>query len=365
MKLKLNQNELKRFLSPITFLVSGDDQEKQFSGLVIDHFPKCEEFWRVFVVPLTMRIEIPFGEMKDKIRFRDELEPQLMNIASAHYSMLMHLVYAQVHFDRKCVPSYLENIYTHLATACDLAESLLENWYLVLLECQGKQPVEFTKLTRNEFMERAGVWYDENFIHAYEYYHSKGKPYNMPVPIGKYLLKEYLGTNPMLKEYLSFSNNIRAFRNAVVHGVVQARIIDPVNKIVVIPKPEKISKYRSWRDIQNATSPDIIEKDFSEEDTQLQESIQSLEIRLNNLWSKLIQDFEGEFYSLERSQLRQMFRIEFTDSINEDSLKFPYSPESGTFSRPGILKNIITSGSPVTNLQTSIDNEISRKSKKK
>ena len=117
-----------RLLSQTSFASNGDGNEQKYARYLSETFPNCERFWQVFVVPLTGRIEGGPEKLIPNIRFRQSVKPALEDIASAHYSMFMHLAYAHVHLEREAVPSFLEAIYVHLASACDLAETVLGKW---------------------------------------------------------------------------------------------------------------------------------------------------------------------------------------------------------------------------------------------
>jgi hypothetical protein len=344
MRLKVNSEELQRFLSQSTFQIDGDCYEQEFGKWVIPLFPNCEEFWRVFVIPMTSRIEIPDGEPKNKIRFRDDLDSRLVKIASMHYSMFMHLGYAYWHHLNH-VPPRLENIYAHLGSTCELAESTIESLYLLLLTCQGKKSRIVDELSREEVMAQAGIWYENNYANTYNNYFSKGHEIPLYLFHGEKqanLLHEYFGKDRALKNYLGFTGKLRHFRNVVVHDVKVGEIYDEKKDIRYIPKLNKIDGYRTWKPVFDAkNNQEIIDRDFMEIGLHAQESIQKLEICLDTLWTILINDFKSEFYSIERNALRDLYQIEFskaptivfTDLSNDNSSqKYPSPPPSGTFS---------------------------------
>lgn len=341
MIIKIKLQELKQMLEQANFSTYGDMHEKEFASAVLTIFPNCEEFWRVFVVPLTRRIENPGGDLGNDIHFRDGIDPQLLKIASAHYSMFLHLGYSHWHYIHR-VPPWLENVYTHLATACDLAETVLEKWHLVRLKCQSKPSNILQELHRDEFLDLAGEWYDKNYASEYEHYYSKGKSKSIDVPKGHNLLREYLGDSKDRKEYATFSNYIRTFRNAIVHDVKLGKLIGP-DDVIYIPQIDKINKYRTWSSVHSvADSQQIIENDFIEIGIQAKKSIEGLEIRLNNLWDKLIDDIKNEFDSPESNAFREMYGIKKDDgkdffvvdkSQDESTQYTPYVGLSGAFPR--------------------------------
>lgn len=353
MSLRIRKEDLDKIINQSAFIKNGDGNEQSYAELVLGNFPRCEEFWKGFVVPITRRIEIPDGKLEDIIRFRVGVDPQLMSIASIHYSIFMHLVYAHEHFKMQ-TPSMIEDIYAHLATVCDLAETLIENWHLLLLKCQGQPSNIIQALSRDDFLEIAGKWYDDNYAQSYEYYYSKGKFKSIVLQGGKNLVHEYYGDSEARKNYARFSNNIRAFRNAVVHDVKLALLINSEGN-ALIPKLDKISNYRTWKAVHDvAIEPKVIKRDFIEIDVHVEASIQGLEVRLNDLWEKLIQDGTDEFNSIERVSFRSLFGIEISDTpgyyiigttLTDSSEDMRYYPYSGMYPRMDMLRYQSTSGS--------------------
>ena len=338
MKVKIGKQALEQLLNQATFRYYGDILERKYGHYLSRRFPRCEEFWRAFVVPLTKRIEVPGGKLGTDIYFREGVDARLKYIASAHYSMFVHLAYAHRHAARPRASS-VEDAYTHLVSACDLAETVVENWHLVRLLCQGKPSKVLQQHSRQDFERLAGEWYDENYADLYEFYLSKGKSMPIRIPGGDNLLQEYFGDVPVRKSYATLSNQIRTFRNIVVHNVKVGTLVTEEGT-EYIPKISKISEYRTWEAIENVKDDEaIIERDFEEKKAHIKGSIQGLEARLNDLWEIVIRDFLEEFYSPERNQLREMFAINLSDTptgftvtvVKDDALaELPFHSQSGT-----------------------------------
>jgi hypothetical protein len=347
MKIGISKQDLELLLSQATFHTHGDNLEQQYGGFLSEHFPRCEEFWNVFVVPLTKRIENSAGRLGTDIHFRNDMDVQLTYIACAHYSMFVHLAYAHQHYSLlhsdNPLPSSLEDIYTHLVSTCDLAETFIEKWYLVRLICQGKVS-EFSKpLSRRKFQKQMGIWYDKRYAKEYENYLSKGKKVNVPIPASENLIQEYFGELECRKEYARFSLALRTFRNVAVHNVKVGTLVAKDGK-KFIPKISTISDYKTWDSIEKIKDDEEkIKQDFEEMNAHILGSIQGLEARLNDLWEKIILDFKDEFSSPERNKLRDMFAIALSDAprvitatlMQRSVLEpIPYNPESGFIRRP-------------------------------
>jgi hypothetical protein len=149
--------ELRKDLEGWSF-ASGDENERKYGILLSENFANCERFWKLFVVPLTNRIQGPPVDIDDFIRFKPWTDPSLENIAIAHYSIFMNLVYAHLHLPHP-MPSSIENFYVHLASTCDLVESFLTKSYLVLLDCRNRKTeiLQYSHATNSCKRQRNGT----------------------------------------------------------------------------------------------------------------------------------------------------------------------------------------------------------------
>jgi hypothetical protein len=338
--MKLNPATLPKYLQLASYKMHGDHYEQEFGHFLSGNFPNCESFWKIFVVPFTKRIEGYPNQIAQSIDIRQNIDPRIEDIANAHYSMFLNLIFAHLHLENRKLSS-LENIYTHLGSTCDLAETTIEKWYFLILNCQGKETKTLQKMSREDFLEKAGKWFDEKYPNLYNYYLSRGKIPPFDLISRSDILVEYLEKKTASrKDYATHSQNIRHFRNVIVHDVKVGRIINGIHEETLIPKPQVITKYRSWRNVLAVVNDkEIIEKDFAEQYKQAKEDLVLLEQILNNIWYILIKDFEEEFYSKERDTLRRMYDIEFSSDGpiilnikgNSPDISSKYPPPSGTY----------------------------------
>ncbi|MCP4367764.1 MAG: hypothetical protein GY797_06580 [Deltaproteobacteria bacterium] len=322
----VNLQSFQEFLRKAHFDKHGDQYERDFGHHLAEKFPNCENFWRIFVVPLTKRLDGYPDRMVRNIQFRQSIPEELEYIASAHYSMFLHLVYAHLHLEAR-VHSALEDVYTHLASVCDLVERVIIRWFLLLERCRGGKTQELPKEKRDEFLARMGELYDEEYSNMHEHYFSIGKVYPLRPLVEDDFIKRYLGkSNKNRKAYKTHAISIREFRNIIIHDAKIGRIIERDGK-TFIPKPKVIKKYNSWRKVESVVgNEEIVSKDFAEQFHQATEDLSSLESLVNNLWDKVINDFEEEFYSQERVALRELFNIEFSQT----NLMGLYTPEKAS-----------------------------------
>jgi hypothetical protein len=150
----------------------GDGIERLFWPVINDGFPNYERFWQQVVVPTTRRVDhTPDAERR--IERRDGIADDLWLITYVNYSLFLNLVGAFEHLSQPLTLS-VGNFYTHLASACDLAEEFLLRVHICVSECSG-QNVAFTPLTKEEFSQRVGDWYDKEYTKKYPHSHAKGK----------------------------------------------------------------------------------------------------------------------------------------------------------------------------------------------
>src|SRR5262249_24896474 len=107
-------------INTLTLATDGDSNEQQFWPHLNDQFPNYEVFWRDIVTPMTRRIELPLGASRRHER-RGGIAEDVWEISYINYSVFLNLVGAFQHLQQPVMFS-LGNFYTHLATACELAE---------------------------------------------------------------------------------------------------------------------------------------------------------------------------------------------------------------------------------------------------
>lgn len=313
--MRVKREMLDNLLHQASFRLNGDSYEQEFGHVVIDRFPNSERFWQLFVVPLTRRIEGYPHTLSANIRPREGVSPELEDIANTNYTTFLNLVYAHLHMQADMLSS-LEDFYVHLGSTCDLAETFLEKWFFLLLKCRGDISEVLQKLTRENFLNLAGNWYDKYYPTLYEYYLSKGRALPIRIPSRKNVIKEffkeYLRNDHLRKRYINHSRAIREFRNVIVHDVQVGRL--GINGQIYLPKPQVIQRYRTWRDVFGAANnPEIIGRDFALKSEQMRSDLSTLETILNEIWNLIIEEFIAEFYSPTRQVLRNMYGVILED----------------------------------------------------
>jgi hypothetical protein len=302
---------LHQFLDKASYKTDGDSYEQQLGGLLSDRFQNCERYWKFFVVPLTERMTGYPTSIVKNIRIRKGMNSELEDLAATHYSMFLNLIYAHIHLQLLTLSS-LEDFYIHLASACDLVDTFLEKNYFLLLKCRGGTTRMLQTLARDEFLQMAAKWYDENYLTVYNQYLSKGKFAPLKLPSRSLLIKEFVGDyltqKGLWKDYYQHSQAIREFRNAIVHDVQIGKLV--IDGRAYIPKPTVIQSYRTWRQVFSVNSEEAFHRDFAYLPLQLNEDINRLESILNNLWEVLLRELEVEFFQEGKTALRPLYQVQ-------------------------------------------------------
>lgn len=305
MKLTFSKNNYRDVVKSFSFENFGDSLEKNNFQFLVGRFPLLEEFWKKYIIPATQRIE---PGKTNVIRFREDNDRRIEKIASHNYSVFCNLVFAHLHLDKKD-DCFLQDFYMHLAATCDLAEIMIIDVYLLLLSSKGEGSKCLQRMTKEEFLKIAGNWFDEEYEKIYSYYLNQGKkPKPIRFPGRDDILVEYLGKEGVRKKYAKLSNSIRAFRNKLVHDIKIGILIDGKTGIAYMPRPEKISEYGTWNEVFKA---DI--NDFVKVSEQTKKDVTELESILNEIWGKMIEDLDAEFFSEEHDRLRSIYNIKFTE----------------------------------------------------
>jgi hypothetical protein len=315
MALEMSKTELKEIVERFSYAKNGDNNERQYAHGINEEFPNSEKFWKLFIVPLTKRIEST-GD-GEAIRVRPEVSDELQELASYHYSIFLNLIYAKDCLLKRQL-GYFENFYTHLSSVFDLTEEFLNQAYSLANLSSGIIHTPIPKHDKSKFLELAGLFYDKEYDKAYEHYFRIGKVTPLRIIKAENSLIKYFNDSKEWKRYSSFSIRLKGFRNKVVHNIQQAsRIIDDK---VLVPKTNFISDYKSWKDVFNASSVDV-EKKFIEKDTQMKENLKELLEILNDLWKKPITDFSSLLYSGDNKTLSDFYGISIQNEPTGYALK--------------------------------------------
>lgn len=311
MKYKISLSKIDDIISKTHFANDGDSYERLYWTFFKERFPNCETFWRYFVVPLTKRIEVEIKDPNERIRSREGISEDIKDIASFHYSMFLNLIYSYDHLQNFRLSSF-EDFYTHLASACDLAEEFLLKAYLLILECTDQKSEILQELKKEDFLKISERWYDDNYSKVYEDYLKKGKSATIKLPSRKNVLDEYFEDQEDWREYQRYSQKIREYRNIIVHDIQIGKIIT-IGGIPLVPKKEKIQDYKKWsyvfvaqQDIQK------LKNDFINMKEQMILDIGNLEIILNKLWNKPIKDLRNLFFKDKNEILLEKYNIDLT-----------------------------------------------------
>jgi hypothetical protein len=256
---------------------------------------------------MTTRIEFPPNDPR-RYQRRDNIANDLWDISYINYSVFMNLVGAYQHLAQPVMLS-VGNFYTHLASACDLAEEFLLRVCIMIAHCRGDAVPELDPDTKEQFLAKAGTWYEEHYTRNYRHYHQRGR--DMLVRIGprEGIICRYVGrTDAAWTQYARFSGPIRAFRNRVVHDVQLGTI--RVGSINLMPRPERVGQYARIDQLQAALSdPVVLKRDFAVREEQMFSDFRVFQQRLNELWQKPADDLRTLLYDERNNEFLRKYDI--------------------------------------------------------
>lgn len=306
--IKIQLNNILKASELASFETDGDVYERKYYPLVNVIFPNCQVFWKRFVILMTNRI-CENMTPEQRIRPREGISLDILDISMLNYSVFMKLIYADNHFPSVVISSF-EDFYSNLVSSCDLAEEFLLKCYLLFGECYNKRSEVLTRLSRENFLMLAGNWYDNNYSELYENYYIKGKSNPIRIPSRKNILDEYYDGYSSWREYKTFTQALRTFRNVIVHET-QMGSIQIGRRELLVPRKEKIKKYKRITDVFAALCDGkLIETDFIIKDAQMRSDIDDLKRLLNMIWDKPLNDFVKLFYEEKNKILLKKFNLE-------------------------------------------------------
>ncbi|MDM7999607.1 MAG: hypothetical protein QUS33_06310 [Dehalococcoidia bacterium] len=267
------------------YVNEGDYYEKSYWPLLKDRFPNCEDYWRHFVVPITRRLQATVTDQRKRTLPREHISEDVLQLASLHYSVFMHLVCCYDHVMNPRMSSF-EDFYTHLAAACDLAEEFLHGVCLLTIDCCGGR-ANVPQLSRKETAQKQGGDRGDSL-------QTGAAPAVPPARYG--LLDEYFGASEQWKEYKLHARKVRDYRDAILRNFQIGRVI-MAGDIVLVPRKEHIQDYGRWPAVfLAAEDPDKLQSHFIDMKEQMIADTETLEVMLNNLWQEPIAEMKRLFF---------------------------------------------------------------------
>ena len=282
------------------FANDGDYYEKSYWPLLKDRFPNCEDYWRHFVVPITKRMEANVTDQRKRTLPREHVSEDILDLASLHYSMFMHLVCGYDHVMNPRLSSF-EDFYSHLAAACDLAEDFLLGAYLLALECTGGR-AGVSQLAKREDSQTSAE-------DRYESQPGKTSLAPMALPGRQGVLDEYFGGSDDWREYKLHTRKVREYRDAILRNIQIGRVI-VVGEMVLVPRKEHIQDYRKWPSVfAAAEDPNRLQSHFIDMKEQMILDTETLEVMLNKLWHRPISDMKRLFFDDKNAVILGKYQI--------------------------------------------------------
>ena len=247
------------------------------------------------------------------IHFREGVDARLQYICGANYSLFVHLALAN-EIIKNWNDTSLDAVYARLASAFDVFEVLVIQFHFLICECRAIKSELVDGLSQEAFLKLAEEYYKSEYAKLRQFYISVGKKVPpISIPTKAALFGEFFKGHGSLKTYLTMSGQLRALRNAIVHDVRVGMLLNEAGELL-IPKPSVVSNYRQWSKVQEVAGDAArMARDFCEVKTQCKSDILRAMQVINELYGFILEQFQEEFYSKDRSTLRDVFGIQFQD----------------------------------------------------
>lgn len=299
--MQIEFTKLKSLVSESSYKINGASTEKALADYLSKDFINSENYWKLFIVPATVRICQPSFQ-EDITAVRQGVAQELRDIGSYHYSIFLNLINAQMQ------ATSFELFYFYLGVTCDLVEEFLQKVYFLILDCTSNISPILEKLSKAEFLQIAEEWYEKNYSELHEHYFSKGKANPIKIPNRKYILDEYFKEFSAWKNYKKISQEIRSYRNIITHHHKLAFLQD-INRNLYVPTKDNLHKYKRWVEVENVSGGSEIPSDFILIQTQISSNLSQIKETLQALWERPIQDLTNLLYINRNQKLLSKYNL--------------------------------------------------------
>jgi hypothetical protein len=286
-------------LKDFKYSVNGIGFEKDAWIVLQVKFQVLEEFWKLFVVPMTNRIlndsEKSFND------HREDVDIKIKKIGITNFTILFNIFMAKKYLDEFHGDILqFQYFYIHLGIVCDLIKSLIFR-VMHLLEYLDNQEVIDLRININNLKNYINDFVNQDECKCLNYASSRE------------LLKPILGrffNSRIIEDYLKFSKSISDYRNIIIHQAFVS-FIEYKGKYI-FPKRETIDSYKTKLheeyEIAKMTDEEKI-RDFIIVDELLNEDFNNLSIIINNIFSKLIEKFRYAFFVEKNQKILNFYNV--------------------------------------------------------
>ncbi|MCC6192465.1 MAG: hypothetical protein IT318_25845 [Anaerolineales bacterium] len=235
----------------------GDTYERDFVVRLGDNFPRYENLWQRFIVPLTNR------RIDGSVQLKEGIAPILEAMAMAHYSVYWHLGHSSLlgDLDKKL---HFQTIFYHLGAAVDMVLRLIFVVWKIDKEVTGGDTVT-TVLLDGAIQNAESLLFDlatpgsisrDRIKKQFNQFLDEDKPASIRMFSTGAVAASYfphLG-NGARKDYGEWNveaDRIRKYRNVLVHNPRIGLLVDTAQN-PVIPRANRLANYGLWSRVINA-----------------------------------------------------------------------------------------------------------------
>lgn len=288
-------------LQGYSYEVDGIETEQKARKLFEDKFKNLEEFWKLFIVPMTRRIlKEPSAD------HREDVDDKIKKIGVTTFSILYHVYYSKIYLDSFLNPPpsslYFQYFYIHASTACDLIKGLVYR-VISLVNFLNDEKIKDT-FTRKDIC-KFGNWFNEYVRN------NKCKRLEKDPELKVFSL---FFDSEIYKDLSDFHDLINEYRNVIVHSVFVTFVYDNGRYIFPIKKALKnyIIKLHAQYEIDRLTEV-VKARDFEVIEKIMTDDFNDLHSKIENILEKLTNSLKKAMFFDKDQEILDLYNIRITN----------------------------------------------------
>lgn len=265
-----------------TLKADGDLYEKRFGDYLLPAFPNYEAFWAEFIVPMRG---------SDGIHLRPDIDPLLLGLAEAHYTVFWHLMTVHRLLERQAKSAdetilLFDAVFFHLSAATEMGERVLFNLALIESRVTGDHPAGFELLSDQEITGLV-----KQYVASKKYQKQLGRlrtraqTVSLPLHSREDVYKPFFeraNASDAHAKFIAIAGGVREYRNRIAHNPELFKVTKDGRPSV--PTRQHLSTCASWAQAVESATAD----GFQPIDELESQFLKAVESTLNLLWEAIL-----------------------------------------------------------------------------
>jgi len=256
----------------------GNNIERSLAPLLRKYFPRYENFWSTYLMPLTGRPNDP--------NWRLDTYPDLEKIGIASFGIMKSISFINNKKDKIGVSGDPEqtfkNIYFHFGLAIDCVEALARSIVIIMEELRLVNIERKLKLSSASLLYYFLSWAFKDYSKSFKMMVSEGKPIFYYPQHNHDFLCLIISEKSKRRKYLSLTKKIKDYRNFFIHNPGVDVFMDLHSKKHYAIRKEKVNKSRNWATLRELYNID--KSDFIDPSLMIADDLHYFLTELNSIW---------------------------------------------------------------------------------